>query len=324
MTAVDFHPVADNYFVTGAFDRRVRVWSLDSGRVVLWTAVRTMVSAIAFTPDAQQVAVGRTDGVVSMYYTDGLRFRTDVEVRNRRGRLSGGRKVSGIRFNTPGDHMLVSTNDSRIRLVRLEDMKVVMKFSGPTVWHTQIHASFDATGDRVICGSEDTGVFVWRTFHDGYTPMLNPIYTGFKHEKNRSYETFQITSGTPAHGAGDMARLASQTSKAPPSGAAQRNLCVTCAAFAPIPAVAMSRPPSFMLPDARAAAVVDSAITTPAFQGLKAAADAETLSEPTDAELAHVAERRGKPLERCAAIFVACDSDGVIRVYEQLGSSKVI
>ena len=296
--------------------------------MVLWTTVKTMPSSIAFSPDAQQIAVGRSDGVVSLYYTDGLRFRTDVEVRNRRGRLSGGRKVSGIQFAADGAHMLISTNDSRLRLLRMDDLRCVMKYAGPTLWHTQIHASFDAAGERVICGSEDTGVFVWRTFHDGYTPMINPVYTGYRYDKNKSYESFTISGAQPATGAFDLQQLkqAASVGATPGEGntTSQRNLCVTSTHFAPVPSVAMARPPSFLLPLQAAGAVVDPALRTPAFQGLKAAADAETLSETSAAEMTAVAEKAGRPLERCSALFVCCDSDGIIRVYEQLGAAKVI
>ncbi len=323
VTAVDFHPVADNYFVSGSFDRRVRVWSLETGRVVLWTTVKTMPSSIAFSPDAQQIAVGRSDGVVSLYYTDGLRFRTDIEVRNRRGRLSGGRKVSGIEFSADGAHILISTNDSRLRLLRMDNLRCVMKYAGPTLWHTQIHASFDAAGERVICGSEDTSVFVWRTFHDGYTPMINPVYTGYRYDKNKSYESFSIAGAQPATGAFDLQQV-KQNTQADAPATNQRNLCVTSTHFAPVPSVAMARPPSFLLPLQAAGAVVDPAVQTPAFQGLKAAADAETLTETSAAEMTAVAEKAGRPLERCAALFVCCDSDGIIRVYEQLGAAKVI
>jgi hypothetical protein len=327
VTAVDFHPVADNYFVSGCFDRRVRVWSLETGRVVLWTTVKTMPSSTAFSPDAQQIAVGRSDGVVSLYYTDGLRFRTDIEVRNKRGRLSGGRKVSGIEFSADGAHMLISTNDSRLRLLQMDNLRCVMKYAGPTLWHTQIHASFDAAGERVICGSEDTNVFVWRTFHDGYTPMINPAYTGYRYDKNRSHESFSIAAAQPAIGALQVSQVKQAAAAGPAAlsdSGIQRNLCVTSTHFAPVPSVAMARPPSFLLPLQLAGAVVDPALKTPAFQGLKAGADAETLSETSAAEMTAVAEKAGRPLERCSAIFVCCDSEGIIRVYEQLGAARVI
>ena len=121
VSSVAFHPSEDRYFVTGCFDQKLRVWSLETGRVVLWHATAAVITAVAFSPDARFVACGLYTGLVTLYHTDGLRYHTQVECRNRSGSLRKGRKVTGLDFARGGSHLLVTTNDSRVRLIALDD-----------------------------------------------------------------------------------------------------------------------------------------------------------------------------------------------------------
>ncbi len=50
-----------------------------------------------------------------------------VECRNRRGPMKRGRKVTGLVFTAGGSHLLVSTNDSRCRLLNLDDYSTTFK-----------------------------------------------------------------------------------------------------------------------------------------------------------------------------------------------------
>jgi len=76
--------------------------------------------------------------------------------------------------------------------------------------HRQIRASLDASGSRVICGSEDGRVVVWRARHDHYVPHVHPRFTGYSAKKVRGYEYFQaaIPMGSRA-GGGRTAALSS-------------------------------------------------------------------------------------------------------------------
>lgn len=213
VTAVDFHPTEDNYFLSGCLDRKLRIWSLETGRVVLWQPTPSMITAAAFSPDARLVAVGLYNGTVHLYRSDGLQYYTTLECRNRSGKHRRGRRVTGLEFSPPGygaygpgmgmgmgggagsgggaagmgagaggssgggggnggsgsaggSHLLISTNDSRVRLVTLDDFSTAFKYAGADNANMQIRASFDWSGDRVISGSEDRRVVVWRRTND--------------------------------------------------------------------------------------------------------------------------------------------------------------
>jgi hypothetical protein len=163
VTSVAFHPTEDNFFLTGCFDKKLRIWSLETGRVVLWQASSSMITAVAFSPDARFVVTGLYNGLVTFYQADGLRYHTQVECRNQRGKHRKGRKVTGLEFLMSGTHVLVSTNDSRCRLISLDDFSQTAKYVGPKNQNMQIRALFDPSGEHIICGSEDRRVIIWST-----------------------------------------------------------------------------------------------------------------------------------------------------------------
>lgn len=53
MTSVQFHPVDDNFFITGSIDGKVRIWAIRRCKVVDWTDVRGIVTAVSYRPDGQ-------------------------------------------------------------------------------------------------------------------------------------------------------------------------------------------------------------------------------------------------------------------------------
>lgn len=62
-------------------DKKLRIWSLETGRVVMWHAMPSMVTSVAFSPDARLVAVGLYNGLVRLHRTDGLVYDTTLECR---------------------------------------------------------------------------------------------------------------------------------------------------------------------------------------------------------------------------------------------------
>lgn len=53
VTCVAFNPVDDNYFISGSFDGKVRIWDVSHCRVVDYTDVRDIVTAVCYRPDAK-------------------------------------------------------------------------------------------------------------------------------------------------------------------------------------------------------------------------------------------------------------------------------
>eukprot|EP00499_Haloplacidia_sp_CaronLabIsolate_P000230 CAMPEP_0196797354 /NCGR_PEP_ID=MMETSP1104-20130614/38599_1 /TAXON_ID=33652 /ORGANISM="Cafeteria sp., Strain Caron Lab Isolate" /LENGTH=849 /DNA_ID=CAMNT_0042167759 /DNA_START=1 /DNA_END=2550 /DNA_ORIENTATION=- len=203
VAGVDFHPSKDGFFLSGSFDKKLRLWNIPDGRVAQWCHTPEMVSAVAFDPQGRLAVAGLLNGLCVLYQTDRLSYYTQVECRNRHGRLRDGRKVTGISFLPTAKQMLVTTNDSRARLINTDDFTTQCKFKGVVNRHMQIRATPSEDGKRIISGSDDNRVCVWRTEHDMYLPAMNPkTASRFRRDKNSSFESFR------PHDAGDTVTVA--------------------------------------------------------------------------------------------------------------------
>jgi WD40 repeat protein len=211
VTCVDFHPTNDSYFISGGFDLKLRCWSIPNGRVKAWAQTPDIITAAQYSPNGNMVAAGLMKGQVYFYMTDGMKYYTQLESKNRRGRASDGRKVTGLMFrvnvesgskqnqhrrctssdsnsaviqavgtpdrlnsSTPTrgrtfsdqsslsyigglnaigssrrwqEHLLVTTNDSRLRLYEMDGFCAIQKYKGVLNTKMQIKATFSESGE---------------------------------------------------------------------------------------------------------------------------------------------------------------------------------
>lgn len=69
-------------------------------------------------------------------------------------------------FLTGEDKILVTSNDSRIRLYDLRDLNLSCKYKGYLNVSSQIKASFSHDGKFIVAGSENQCIYIWKTHHD--------------------------------------------------------------------------------------------------------------------------------------------------------------
>jgi WD40 repeat protein len=135
---------------------------------------------------------------VFFYQTEGMKYYTQVECRNRHGALKGGKKVTGLCYDTSrsaqvaSEQLLVSTNDSRLRLYQTDDYSMLCKYKGLTNDNMQIKATFSEDGSYVISGSENGNVYLWNATTQ-HTSSLSHHLNGFKKDRNSAYECFPAT-----------------------------------------------------------------------------------------------------------------------------------
>ena len=192
VTAIDFHPLNDKYFLSGSLDGKLRLWSIPDHRVADWVDIGEMVTAAAFNSDGSVCTAGSYKGKCHFYAMDGVRFEylTHLEVRHSRGgSKNSGKKITGLAF-MPGDDrkLLVTSNDSRVRVY--DGYALACKYKGHKNNNSQIRASFSPGAEFIVCGSEDENVYVWSTVNS-FVPSINPIYTGYRRDKHSSYESFR-------------------------------------------------------------------------------------------------------------------------------------
>ncbi|GLH13600.1 Protein will die slowly [Gryllus bimaculatus] len=203
VTAIVFHPRDDRYFLSGSLDGKLRLWNIPDKKVAVWNEVdgqTKLITAANFCQNGKFAVVGSYDGRCIFYNTDQLKYHTQIHVRSTRGKNSTGRKISGIEPMPGEDKILVTSNDSRIRLYDLRDLNLSCKYKGYVNVSSQIKASFSHDGKYIVSGSENQCIYIWKTHHD-YSK-----FSSVRRDRNDFWE------GIKAH-----------------------NAVVTCAVFAPNP-----------------------------------------------------------------------------------------
>ncbi|TQB77471.1 WD repeat-containing protein 44 [Monascus purpureus] len=166
--SIQFHPRDDRFFLAGSLDTKLRLWSIPDKSVAFVATVPDMITSVAFTPDGRHSIAGCLNGLCNIYETDGLKLVGQLHIRSPRTRKAKGSKITGIDTITvpPNDpngeiKVLITSNDSRVRLYNLRDRTLEAKFRGNENACSQIRASFSHSGKHVICGSEDRRAYIW-------------------------------------------------------------------------------------------------------------------------------------------------------------------
>ncbi|XP_077515494.1 WD repeat-containing protein 44 isoform X2 [Amblyomma americanum] len=168
VTAIAFHPRDDRYFLSGSLDGKLRLWNIPDKKVALWNELdgqTKLITAANFCQKGKFAVVGSYDGRCVFYNTE-LKYYTQIHVRSTRGKNAQGRKITGIEPMPGEDKILVTSNDSRIRLYDLRDLSLSCKYKGYVNLSSQIKGSFSHDGRYVISGSENQFIYIWKTYHD--------------------------------------------------------------------------------------------------------------------------------------------------------------
>lgn len=120
------------YFLSGSLDGKLRLWNIPDKKVHLWNELEgthtKLITCANFCQNGKFAVVGSYDGRCVFYTTDQLKYYTQIAVRSSRGKNSAGKKISGIEPMPGEDKILVTSNDSRIRLYDLRDLSLSCKY----------------------------------------------------------------------------------------------------------------------------------------------------------------------------------------------------
>ncbi|GAB7364007.1 hypothetical protein MBLNU230_g4566t1 [Neophaeotheca triangularis] len=187
--SIAFHPKDDRFFLAGSLDSKLRLWSIPEKSVAFSTQLPDMITAVAFTPDGKSIVAGCLSGLCMFYETEGLRYQTQIHVRSTRGQNAKGSKITGIHAyndSVTGDvKLLVTSNDSRIRVYNFRDKSLELKLRGNLNTSSQIRATLSDDGRYIACGSEDHRTHIWSPFE----PTLAPATDGREKKPMECFET---------------------------------------------------------------------------------------------------------------------------------------
>lgn len=197
VTCIQFHPNDDRFFLSGSLDCKLRLWSIPDRQTAFEAKVPDLITAMAFSPNGTVAIAGCFGGQCFFYETDGLKYQTQMHVRSSRGKNANGSKVTGIEvFQLPPEarfvrgqtfdndvKLLISTNDSRIRVYNFFDRTLEFKFKGNENEQSQIRASFSDNGMYIISGSEDDRTYIWNL-------KESPREKAKKKKERQEYEYF--------------------------------------------------------------------------------------------------------------------------------------
>lgn len=168
VTSIAFHPTDDRFFLAGSLDSQLRLWSIPDKAVAFSATANDFVTAVAFTPDGKTAICGLLNGLCLFFDTEGLTLQSQIHVRSSRGKNAKGSKITGIETAIlPSEggsrevKVLISSNDSRVRIYSLRTKMLEAKFRGLENSSSQIHARFSDDGAYVISGSEDRRAYIW-------------------------------------------------------------------------------------------------------------------------------------------------------------------
>lgn len=237
VSTAQFHPHDDRYFVSGSLDGKLRLWNIPDKKVTMWNEVMSLpakdseqpshglITASAFVQNGKFAVIGTYDGRIIFYSTEQLKFFTQLHVGKHHEKI----KITGIE-SVDDTKILVTTNDSRIRLYDLRDLSLVCKYKGCINISSQIRANVSPDNKYIICGSENSAFYIW--------PMYETSTSiGQRKDRNYAWECIRLStssadSSSSTLGIGTSATIASNDKVK--SMQSKTNI-MTAVNFAPIP-----------------------------------------------------------------------------------------
>lgn len=161
VTCVQFNPVNDNYFISGSIDGKVRIWEISHCKVVNWTEIKDIVTAVCYRPDGQGGIIGTITGSCRFYSISDNQLQLDARISLHNKKKSSGKWITGFQF-FPQDprKVMVSCADSQVRII--EGVNVIGKYKGLRSAGTYCSAYFTSDGKHIVSASEDSNVYVWK------------------------------------------------------------------------------------------------------------------------------------------------------------------
>ena len=178
----NFNNLVKNKYSSGIFNKIIDDEKINNKfDMPYYFNIDEIITTIEFFPDGRKLAIGTHNAKILVYnISNKIQYDYSFNCRNRLGKFSSGKKITGINF-IDRYRALITTSDSRIRFMSMNDGKIIHKYKGHQNLNLMIRSSCDLCNDVLICGSEDNFCYIWDIF--------NTIKQ--KEIKNYKYEYFK-------------------------------------------------------------------------------------------------------------------------------------
>ena len=152
----------DDYFVTSCFNLKVYIWNINNNKDPFYCIyVNENITKALFFPDGTHLCLGSIKGNIFIYEViENFRYSYSFHVRNKKGKGSMNRKITGMQFLTK-TQLLVTTNDNRIRILNINDGTVIQKFRGHKNSEGMLKCDYCENYELIVSPSEDKYVYLW-------------------------------------------------------------------------------------------------------------------------------------------------------------------
>ena len=188
---IALNQVHKNIFGTGCTDNIIRLWPIsrtllglpkleknNGENVSKQFYVQEDITTFNFFKDGNKAAVGTVKGKIFVFLIfPKINFEYKFECKN-----TFGKPIININFYS-NNLCAISSLDSRIRLVNIEDGKIIHKYKGHKIEQNKIKMNIDSCNDIIITGSEN-----------GYCYLYNIFNKENDKIKNYNFEYFKIAS----------------------------------------------------------------------------------------------------------------------------------
>ena len=176
----------DDFFITSCFDLKIYLWNTKHSKQPYYIIyVNEIITKTLFFPDGQKLCLGSAKGNIFIYnIIENFQYSYSFHVRNKRGKGSLKKKITDIKFLRRNE-ILVTTNDSRIRLININDGSVLQKFKGHKNLEGMLKCDFCDNYEIIVSPSEDKYVYLWNIEKNKKISIQNYEIIDIDYQKNK-------------------------------------------------------------------------------------------------------------------------------------------
>ena len=186
ISCIAVNQVYKNIFGTGCTDNIIRLWPISRSLLGLPKIeknygeneqfyVQEDITTFNFFKGGNRAAVGTSKGKIFVFLIfPKINFQYKFECKN-----TFGKPIININFYS-NSLCAISSLDSRIRLVKIENGKIIHKYKGHITEKNKIKMNIDTCNDIIISGSENGYCYLWNVFNKENDKIKNYNYEYFK------------------------------------------------------------------------------------------------------------------------------------------------